>query len=690
MMKKAISLMLALVLVVSLCGSALAATVSPSVSKTTVAVGESVDVTLTLSEKLENIYGMYYYLSFDEDLFELTGSKAGDVNPAMYLSQLLHEKEEYGSYYMISAARTGPGFDSTFNAGTMYTLTFTAKKDITESTDTAFTLYRGNMMNSSFQKIDEGQLKDPVVKITVTPAATGYTVALSPAEQSKTVGENAYVDVTIDGGSHTEYAAADLRFTYDASNLTFLKDESTIPALATVKDENGNLTIQIVGDTKKTTDAFKLAFRVTGSGDSTVKLTSAKLDESKNASIQDAPAATLGNDTATIHASNYTVTFKQEGWFTGESVVAPGADYTFTATDANAKYYTYSFADSTMGGKAVTVVDNGDGTFTIKNVTGNLVIDATKTAKKFRVTVTGSAQSNVSMSDDATYGEDYEFTLQNLKTDVYDYIVTVTVDGKVVDVELEELDLGGDILRLYTLAGSNITGPVVINAEKIEKAPKTTAITFTGSGSADVKGGTNQTADNGKDFTFELDAKTGYTYTVKLGDEILTAVDGKYTIPAAKLTGDALTVTVEKKLDVSVDVTTYVKLDGKVIYLVTAQGTLADGQVYTYDGEAMFYSEKYQASAYLVISDLPLNEFKEQAAAKIGTKEAAAVEIAYDCDVNGTTLVDVNDAQLVYNMYNAVYGDFETVTMLTFLRADVNGSKDLNVEDVSAIINAIQ
>ena len=177
---------------------------------------------------------------------------------------------------------------------------------------------------------------------------------------------------------------------------------------------------------------------------------------------------------------------------------------------------------------------------------------------------------------------------------------------------------------------------------------------------------------------------------MKLVDEVLTAVDGKYTIAGSKLTGTALTVTVEKKLDVSVDVTTYVKLDGKVIYLVTAQGTLADGQVYTYDGEAMFYSEKYQASAYLVISDLPLNEFKEQAAAKIGTKEAAAVEIAYDCDVNGTTLVDVNDAQLVYNMYNAVYGDFETVTMLTFLRADVNGSKDLNVEDVSAIINAIQ
>ena len=34
----------------------------------------------------------------------------------------------------------------------------------------------------------------------------------------------------------------------------------------------------------------------------------------------------------------------------------------------------YTFAGSTMGGGAVTVKDNKNGTFTIENVTGNIVI----------------------------------------------------------------------------------------------------------------------------------------------------------------------------------------------------------------------------------------------------------------------------------------------------------------------------
>ena len=84
--------------------------------------------------------------------------------------------------------------------------------------------------------------------------------------------------------------------------------------------------------------------------------------------------------------------------------------------------------------------------------------------------------------------------------------------------------------------------------EKTEKTPEitTTAISFAGTGSGDVAGGTSQTATNGKDFTFTVDEKEGYTYTVKLGNETLTKTNGQYTIPGAKLTGTALTVTVEK------------------------------------------------------------------------------------------------------------------------------------------------
>ena len=140
----------------------------------------------------------------------------------------------------------------------------------------------------------------------------------------------------------------------------------------------------------------------------------------------------------------------------------------------------------------------------------------------------------------------------------------------------------------------------------------------------------------------------------------------------------------------TVEVNAYVKLqDARVMYLVTVQGTLADGQVYTYDGHPMYYSEKYQAYCYLVISDQALPTVREDAVAKIATAAATAENVVYDYDVNGTKVVDVNDAQLVYNMYNAVYDNFETVSMMTFLRADVNGSRDLNVEDVSAVVNAI-
>ena len=76
---------------------------------------------------------------------------------------------------------------------------------------------------------------------------------------------------------------------------------------------------------------------------------------------------------------------------------------------------------------------------------------------------------------------------------------------------------------------------------------------------------------------------------MKLGEDELSAADGKYTIPGEKLTGAALTVTVEKtaKQTITVDVNEYVKLDGKTMWLVTASGTVSDGKVLAYDGTTM-------------------------------------------------------------------------------------------------------
>ena len=52
--------------------------------------------------------------------------------------------------------------------------------------------------------------------------------------------------------------------------------------------------------------------------------------------------------------------------------------------------------------------------------------------------------------------------------------------------------------------------------------------------------------------------------------------------------------------------------------------------------------------------------------------------------------MDINDAQLIVNMYNADYTEFASnVTMEKFLRADMDGSKVVDNTDVLKIIAAV-
>ena len=79
---------------------------------------------------------------------------------------------------------------------------------------------------------------------------------------------------------------------------------------------------------------------------------------------------------------------------------------------------------------------------------------------------------------------------------------------------------------------------------------------------------------------------------------------------------------------------------------------------------------------------------KEDAAAKVAVSAADnVVTIANGYDVNMTGVVDINDAQLVYDIYNGTYGDFGKVSMEKFLRADVNASKNVDSADAVAIVS---
>ena len=172
-------------------------------------------------------------------------------------------------------------------------------------------------------------------------------------------------------------------------------------------------------------------------------------------------------------------------------------------------------------------------------------------------------------------------------------------------------------------------------------------------------------------------------------DKLVKNGDGSYTIPGSTITGN-ITIEVTKTAAVAVDVAQYLTLDGKVMYLVTASGTLPEGQVAKYDGMSMFFSEKYNAYAYLVISADNLEAVKAEAAAKVKVAEGtSAGTVDYSGDVNGTGLTDVNDAQLTYDMYNTKYSSFDVVSMLKFLNADVSGDKKVNTADATAIVSLI-
>ena len=64
--------------------------------------------------------------------------------------------------------------------------------------------------------------------------------------------------------------------------------------------------------------------------------------------------------------------------------------------------------------------------------------------------------------------------------------------------------------------------------------------------------------------------------------------------------------------------------------------------------------------------------------------------VSYDCDINQTARVDVNDAQLVYDMYNASYKEFtEELPVRKFLEADMNADGSLDVHDITRILHKV-
>lgn len=687
-MKKILSILLTLAMVLSLVPAVFAAdepTITMSADKTSVAPGETVTLTLSLDKELvADAVGIS--ISFDTNAYELTGRKNLGSRPARLGFTNIDVANNQGAvkfFYLQTAFDKDDPSHTSFAAGDWASFTFTAKKGA-DTSNAKFTMKVDNLLTYSDDGASQVQVPHNVAgsELTIpvkTPEAKGYTVSLGADKQ---VASGQIVEIPVAIGNNdgkTTYNAYDMTFSFDPAILKLNMEATSIEGYR-VSPGNGTVRIVRYGKAAELGDALTLSFVAAGQGRSDVKVTEACVDANANAVGFDAPAAAILDDTAVITVSGYTVSLPDDFTRTDAegSVIAAGGNLTFVPKDPN---YNYTVT-VTVGGKTVTPTIGADGTYTVPNVNGNVVVTSSKTAKTFNVTLGDDTTGEAT----ATYMKDYTFKLTPATG--YTYNMAVTIGGKAYTGFKAQVNDDGT--TTYTIPGADVTGDIVISSNKQVKQPATFTVIFDGTGAGDATG--ESSVKENTTYTFTVDKKDGfkYTFSATMGGKTVTVTEGAdntYTI--AKVTGD-LVITIEKKstLTMEVAVSEYVQMDNKTVFLVTVTGTPEEGKAFAYGEDVMYKTTAYGDNVYSWLVIVDKNEAFDQATAeaKITQASATAEEVTQSYDVNETGVVDINDAQLTYDIYSGKYTDFEKVSVRKFLRADVNLDKAVNSTDAVAVV----
>lgn len=655
---------------------------STTVDKTEVQPGDTITLTLSIDKTITNLNNWEWAIYFDKTAYVKT---SGELEPGCMsgtgtTGTVGDNVDILGKNAIRVSGLSTTGDPVTLNAGKIATVTFTATENITAE-NARIEVKTEALPDYDTLKDNDVKLTGNIIDVTVKSSeAKGYTVSMGADKQ---VASGQIVEIPVAIGNNDgkiTYNAYDMTFSFDPAILKLNMEATSIEGYRVIP---GNGTVRIVryGKAAELGDALTLNFTAAGQGQSAVKVTAAYVDTNTNAIELDAPAAIVLNGTTTITVSGYTVSLPDDFTRTDAvgSVITAGGTLTFKPVDPN---YDYTVTVTVGGGEATTVSPDEDGIYTVPNVNGNVFVSSTKTAKSFNVTLgadtTGAAT--------ATYQTDYTFNLT--PADGYVYKMAVTIGDKAYTGFTAKVNDDGT--TTYTIPGADVIGNIVINSNKQVKPLETYKVTFAGTGAGDATG--ESTVQEKANYTFTVAKQKNFEYTITatMGGKdvpITEGADNTYTI--ASVTGD-LVITIEKKttLTMEVAVSEYVQMDNKTVFLVTVTGTPEEGKAFAYGDNVMYKTTAYGENVYswLVIVDKNETFTVATAEANIAQASATAEEVKQSYDVNETGVVDINDAQLTYDIYSGKYTDFEKVSVRKFLRADVTFDKAVNSTDAVAVV----
>ena len=700
-----------------------------TVDKTAVKPGETITVTYTLDHDLDKMTRLDIALRFDASLVQFEGTDfEGSV---WYDNPTQNEAIVSGDENFVRIKQNKNRNTATIAAGKICSITFKALEEISTAQSALF--YNNNSgltksgirVNAKYYYVDgtgfASGVDDPITvnimpdgsSITVPKVETGYSVSMG-ADQQVAAGQQVRIPVTVASSEKkiTGFNAYDMTFTYDPTALT-LNTKTGDAANLTVEDNNGTVRVRRYGDAVPLGEALALQFTAKATATSTVKLTNAKFDLDANSINFDAPDATVTDADTVVNANNFTVTLPDEFTSDAETRLVPGGgSFTFKPVDS---HYTYTFTvkmgDNITGGLTFGAND----TYTIENISGNVEVTCTgKTPKQYDVKykIDEDVEQDVTKGPETvTYLNDYSFVVTPRAGYSYRVIYSVDNGDPFVHTVIAVPTANDDGTLTYTIPGKEIVGGVKIwiDANTESGIP----VVFTGNGVEDAASGNASSMGKNMPYYFTLNQRESCDYTVtayyqplatptasKRPATVRSLGNGKYVVEAVNyndyLYGYAhswnLVVKVEKVSHSAEEVTVskYLELNDKTMMLVTVKGTPEGGSAFTYDGNTMYKVNAYGTDQYawLVIVDRGQTLTQEEAAAKVAISAADnVVTITPGFDVNRTGKVDVNDAQLVYDMYNGTYSNFTQVSVEKFLRADVNATKVVDHADAVAIVN---